>query len=406
MKTVLIIGGGPAGLVAAKTLLRWPGNPFKVTLFEQAERIGGMWRARKGEEGDKCSPEMRTNLSRFTVAFTDLPWQSVPLDEDGGFSSASTPPMFPKAHQVGLYLEEYARRFIPEGVITCNRRVAEIKLEGTPPKWTVSSRQETSSLGKPNSRNSVFTDTFDFLIVASGFFSTPNVSREVNAKTQHSAKFRHVSSFSDTPGNIVVIGGGISGSEAAATAAFQISNAKYAPSNVKPAWSESKIYHVFDRPFYVLPRYVAPNSYDNEEGRFNSAPNFLPVDLNLYNLARRGDSEINAFNGPVTPERAPRTHEFLRSMLGGDTSDLGYEQLVYRADQTQYPAFTGIADTYGEFVRSGLIVPIRGRATKDTTKDGGIRINVSQTGTWSSKFKISDVSDYDPSHQVESNKED
>ena len=92
MKTVLIVGGGPAGLVAAKTLLRWKNTPFKVTIFEAAERVGGMWRGKKGEQGNKCSPEMRTNLSRFTVAFPDLPWQSVPLDADDGFSTSSSPP--------------------------------------------------------------------------------------------------------------------------------------------------------------------------------------------------------------------------------------------------------------------------------------------------------------------------
>ena len=75
-----------------------------------------MWRAKKGERGEKCSPDMRTNLSRFTVAFPDLPWQQVPLGGDDEYSSVTSPPMYPKAHQVGAYLEEYARRFIPKGI--------------------------------------------------------------------------------------------------------------------------------------------------------------------------------------------------------------------------------------------------------------------------------------------------
>ena len=389
MKTVLIVGGGPAGLVAAKTLLRWKGTPFKVTIFEAAEHVGGMWRGRQGESGNKCSPEMRTNLSRFTVAFPDLPWQSVPLDVDEGFSTSSCPPMFPKAYQVGAYLEEYARRFVPSDVIQCNTKVVSAKLEGTPPRWTVISKNTQIS--------SEQSYTFDYLVVASGFFDKPDrsinstASSSGNWKVQHSADFRHVSSFGDKAGNIVVVGGGISGSEAAATAAFQISNAKYAPGKSKPACSESKVYQVFDRPFYVLPRYVPPKPYDADKQQFNTAPDFMPVDLNLYDLARRGTAEIIAANGPTPKERAPKTHEFLRSMLGGDNSQFGPMQLIYEEEQLQYPAFTGIADTYAEFVRSGLIVPIRGRAARVVDAEGNVKIEISQTGTWSSRFPMSDV---------------
>ena len=390
MKTVLIVGGGPAGLVAAKTLLRWKNTPFKVTIFEAAERVGGMWRGKKGEQGNKCSPEMRTNLSRFTVAFPDLPWQSVPLDADDGFSTSSSPPMFPKAYQVGAYLEEYARRFVPSENIVCYRKVIAAKLEGQPPRWTVKSRNMDSS--------SEHTNTFDYLIVASGFFDQPDrtivdIAHDTgsNVNVQHSADFRNVSSFGEQAGNIVVVGGGISGSEAAATAAFQISNAKYAPGKPKPAWSESKVYHVFDRPFYVLPRYVSPKPYDAENQRYSLAPDFWPVDLNLYDLSRRGNAEITATLGPTPKERAPKTHEFLRSMLGGDNSQFGPDPLVYNEEQTQYPAFTGIADTYAEFVRSGLIVPIRGRATRQVDVAGNVAVDVQQSGAWSSRYPAAKV---------------
>jgi hypothetical protein len=384
MKTVLIIGGGPAGLVAAKTLLRWTGTPFRVTLFEATDRVGGMWRAKKGERGDKCSPEMRTNLSRFTVAFPDLPWQQVPLDGEDEYSTQTSPPMYPKAHQVGSYLEEYARRFVPKDSIVLNRRVTSAKREGSPPRWLVSSKDSISG--------SEHSDVFDYLIVASGFFDQPDrtvadkeSSNVSSTQVQHSADFRHVSSF-DQAGNIVVVGGGISGSEAAATAAFQISNAKYAPGKQKPAWSDSKIYHVFDRPFYVLPRYLPTSPHDPSKEHFHQAPDFLPGDLVLYNLTRRGEGDISAFNGPVSEERAPKTHEFLRSLLGGDYSDLGHEALVYAQDQTKYPGFTGIADMYAEFVRSGLIVPVRGRGTRCVDDNGKSTIDITQSGVWSSRF--------------------
>ena len=123
--------------------------------------------------------------------------------------------MYPKAHQVGAYLEEYARRFIPDDTITLNRKVISANLEGSPQKWTVGSRNTSS--GTEHS------DDFDYMIVASGFFDQPDRTVEdvlphggASSKVQHSADFRNISSFGEQAGNIVVVGGGISGSEAAA----------------------------------------------------------------------------------------------------------------------------------------------------------------------------------------------
>jgi cation diffusion facilitator CzcD-associated flavoprotein CzcO len=85
MKSVLVVGAGPAGLLAAKSLLQQDegneGKAFGVTVFDPADRLGGMWRHSPGEGGDKCSPDMRTNLSRFNVTFPDLAWQSVNLHD-------------------------------------------------------------------------------------------------------------------------------------------------------------------------------------------------------------------------------------------------------------------------------------------------------------------------------------
>ena len=60
-----------------------------------------MWRHDRGEFGDKCSPEMRTNLSRYTVAFSDLAWTSVHVDiSNPAADPLAVPPVFPKAWQV------------------------------------------------------------------------------------------------------------------------------------------------------------------------------------------------------------------------------------------------------------------------------------------------------------------
>jgi len=53
-RKVCVVGAGPAGLVAAKVFGQHEG--FSVTVFEAADRVGGMWRGRLGEFGDKCAP--------------------------------------------------------------------------------------------------------------------------------------------------------------------------------------------------------------------------------------------------------------------------------------------------------------------------------------------------------------
>ncbi|KAF2280792.1 uncharacterized protein EI97DRAFT_8519 [Westerdykella ornata] len=378
MKTVLIVGGGPAGLVAAKTLLQKnKGTAFRVTIFEAADRVGGMWR---GDADGKCAPSMPTNLSRYTVSFADLPWTSVKLPSQTG-DVPLLPPMFPKANQVGLYLEEYARRYIPEGVLICNRAVTDTELsKNTPRQWSVKSVDRQTST--PHE------DKFDYLIVASGFFDRPKAPLFPYSASRvprlHSSQFRSISSLANAPGNIVVVGGGISGSEAAAVAAMQISDANHAPGKSKPAWADSKVYHVIDRPFYCLPRFLPQNPYNPAIQNFRLAPDFLPLDLVLYNLSRRGDGLISTSNGPVPPEKAKKGHEFIRSVIGGDQRDLGREELVYRPEQTVYPSYTGISDTYSEFVRDGLIVPVQGRAEslEDGSNDGKGILHLTHNSAW------------------------
>lgn len=358
-RSVCIVGAGPSGLVAAKTFLQQ--GSYSVTVYEAADRVGGMWRAQPGEYGDKCSPEMRTNLSRFTVAFSDLPWSSVDLsDPSVTGSSPSTPPMFPKAWQVGRYLGRYAEKFGLNSNIFLNHRVTNAEIMEDMKTWKISSYNAVTQQST--------TQSFDYLVIASGFFERPGraFSPSPNAdfsNIQHSSEFRDLSSLSLKSGKVAVIGGGISGSEAAAQAAFQISSAKHSPGKSKPIHADSKIYHIINRPFYCLPRYLARDPYKESKGDVNPAPTFLPLDLVLYNLSRRGDGQISASITTVPVDKASKGHDYMRSVIGGDQQ--GYSPaLVHSSALTQYPAYCGITDTYLEFVRSGLIVPVQGWADK------------------------------------------
>jgi hypothetical protein len=381
MKSVCIIGAGPAGLVAAKTFLQKGG--YCVTVFEASDRIGGMWRAQPREYGEKCSPEMRTNLSRFTVAFSDFSWYSVDLsDSVTGTPSPSTPPMFPKAWHVGRYLEGYAHKFDIAARIMYNNRIVNAKFSDHFKEW------EICCLDSITSKHSI--QHFDYLIVASGFFGHPISSFDPlpgsSTNIQHSSRFRSLSSLTSRAGKVVVIGGGISGSEAAAHAAMQISSAKHSPSKAGSDHSNSKIYHVFSRPFYCLPRYIPESSSSSEQ-----APRFLPLDLVLYNLSRRGSGEISAAIATVPPEKAKKGHKFMRSIIGGDQGVIGQSELVHAPSQTQFPGYTGITDTYTEFVRSGIIVPVRGWVDNvERDEHGGFNVKFRSKAPW-----VEDPDSYD-----------
>lgn len=379
MKSVAIIGAGPAGLVASKTFLCKGG--YDVTVFEAADRAGGMWKSMPGEYGDKCSPEMRTNLSRFTVAFSDLSWESVDLsNQSSHVHHSGKSPMFPKAWQVGQYLRTYAKMFGVEAVTRYHTQVVNVKRLETSAKWRV-----------------VYIDLvtteehighFDYLIIASGFFGKP-MTRSHGAAEYPSRTFQHSSNFREIntlpPGKIAVIGGGISGSEAAAQAAFQLSAARFSEGKSQVIHAETKIYHVINRPFYCMPRYLPQNPNNPDIQDFNLAPEFLPIDLVLYNLSRRGTGQISAALSTVPPEKTSKGHEFMRSVIGGDQRDLGRSELVYRPEHLQYPGYTGITDTYSEFVRSGLIVPLQGWA-EDIRYDqqhGTYSLNIVSKTPWS-----------------------
>jgi hypothetical protein len=115
-------------------------------VFEKTRSLGGLWSvkpqvrpnynefaSRNNEEINSrpsssagfVNPSMHTNLSRFTVSFSDLAWESVELDRAAPSSekdtpkstSPSPPPLFPKAWQVGRYLETYAERYLPSDIL-------------------------------------------------------------------------------------------------------------------------------------------------------------------------------------------------------------------------------------------------------------------------------------------------
>ncbi|KAM3074217.1 hypothetical protein ACMFMF_006238 [Clarireedia jacksonii] len=351
MKTVAIIGAGPAGL-------------------DQGKAVGGLWAVAANPAGI-INAEMNTNLSQFTVCFSDLAWESVGLEPAAN--------LFPKAWQVNRYLEQYARKFIPDGVLALQTYVKSVEqvLPGDgKSQWRVThvKLKDGNSNSEKEEENVAI---FDYLIVASGLFSKPqpptfslhNIASDSDnnrAPVLHSSQYRKLGDLSTTgiqpsTGKILLIGGSHSGAEVAATIALQMLDAEYSPtgSGIEPL----EIIHVMPYPLVSLPNFVPAGD--------KPLPRFLPLDSLLYDLSSRSDDPISLMYAHTTPEKTRQLRDLLIKIMEGETSkknDSDDEKSRAAASVSPYAA---VGESYVEFVRSGAIRPVLGRVVniEAQTKD-------------------------------------
>ncbi|KAI1633030.1 hypothetical protein F4809DRAFT_644845 [Biscogniauxia mediterranea] len=349
-KSVCIIGAGPSGLVAAKNLQHHaaPGAAFRVTVYDAQPRVGGLWPTRRDDVSGLVHPLMVTNQSRHTVQFSDLAWR----DAD---------PQFPRAWQVGQYLERYVREHGIADVVRLGRRVvaAELLPDGSG-AWEV--RTEASPGGGAQETN-----VFDYLLVTTGFFGQPlwpeAIPREAGADIPiiHSSKYRDIEGLlSRAPTNgggskILVVGGQMSGIEIAGTIATDLSSATHSPGEkIIPNPQKYTIHHVVQRPTWVFPLFTSPKPD-------SPAPPFLPCDLPSYNLDRRPKPLTNT-QGHISVEAARVFNGLYKSALGTDQSEFSPDTKIDGALLDE-PPYLAMSQHYLDFVREGLIHVHRGRLT-------------------------------------------
>jgi hypothetical protein len=367
-KSICIVGAGPAGLVAAKTFLRT--GQCEVTIYERSDRLGGIWALDESSVGNYLSPHTPTNLSKFTVGFSDLSWDSVGLSQD---QDSAGVPLFPKAWHVNKYLEAYRKRFIPDDVIKYKHEVTNVKRR----KQLARGAKERYVINVRDQHGQEEEKIFDHLVVASGFFSTPRPLQQTVAadeaklaiKAIHSSRFRDLEDLfpESTPAagkTVLIIGGGNSSGEVAAAVASNLSNTQWSPDSAQQKRFEGcKIVHVTPRPLYGLPPFVPTD---------DTYSTFVPVDFHLYNLSRRPPGPITGNAGRVTAEVKNMIHGAMRSMLGGDQSDLGAEALVTPEGGERGTVQVALSESYPEYVRSGLIEVLAGRVTGIQTDGDGV----------------------------------
>ncbi|KAF5598188.1 FMO1 flavin-containing protein [Fusarium pseudoanthophilum] len=342
-KTVCIVGAGPSGLVAAKTLLHntAPGE-FKVTIFDAQKDIGGLWPTSKTDSERQVHPFMWANQSRHTMQFSELAWE----DSD---------PQLPQGWMVGKYLHRYLERFLK------SNKDFELKL-GT--RVESANRPEGSSNGwVVNTKSDARTETknFDYLLVASGFFGKPIIPESLKKKTAipivHSSHYRDVKSLlgEGRPGGgkILVVGGQMSGVEIAGTIGAHLSSEANSPDPSKITDIDKySIHHVIQRPIWVFPLYTSPKPAE-------AAAPFLPLDFSSYNLNNRPRPLTNT-QGHIPEATAKVVHSVYKGVLGSDQSEYSPLLKIDGTNDDKQP-YLAVSEWYTDFVRSGMISLSKGK---------------------------------------------
>lgn len=242
--------------MAAKTLLYdYPKGYFDVTVFERGPRIGGLWPSSEGEQGGMLNPEMRTNISRHTVQFSDFAWPEHAA-------------VFPKAWEVGQYLVRYLEKYSDVQVKLRHKVTRAKRIEDDASRqWKVEYQAEHAE---------VSCATFDHCIIASGFFDKPksfensgDLAGQDCPKILHYCEFRTLGDLnlgSQQGTRVLVVGGSMSGSEVAGQIARQLSSAVHSPGmpTIKDA-EKYTVYHLYTRPSWTMPCFLPTDPKVGEE---------------------------------------------------------------------------------------------------------------------------------------------
>jgi hypothetical protein len=344
-KTVAVIGAGPGGLVAAQKLLRT--NALSVTIFDKQPRVGGLW-----ERNNLINPRMQANFCMFTVAFSDLSWDSVDLGD------GKPCPIYPRAWMVEKYLEVYKEKFLGgaewklDTNVTMAERVGEKDI-GKGQGWMLTS---VKTIGGKLEESTSF---FDYLLVATGYLSKPrslsckiteSLGEKPTVPILHSTQYRNIEqlytsrqpSSSPTKQKVLVVGGSHSGSEISALIAFQASNTRWSPFRASTPPSAVEIVHITSHQMLAVPGFVRNPVFPT--------CSFQPMEYQLYERSLRGPGPLTHTFGLTNPEESIPTKMMIETQLSGESTN----------PVNDLPAYVVVSENYTQFVESKVIKPYVG----------------------------------------------
>lgn len=223
--TVAVIGAGPAGLAAIKSLTE---EGFDVTGFESRSSAGGLWTFTDDPALTSVTGSTRVQLSKYMAPLSDFP-----MPDDF--------PMHPTAKHLSAYYQRYATHFGIDKKVLFNSRVTSMRRDVESPKWLLTVEIGGREEDQPRA--------FDKVLLATG---SENVRKlpEIDGLDQFEGKFIHGQAFKrpqDFEGQrVMVIGQGNSAMDAA----------------VDLTGHASKVYLSHRRGAFIIPRMVGEQRFD------------------------------------------------------------------------------------------------------------------------------------------------
>lgn len=194
-KTIGIIGFGVSGIAAAKECIK---KGYTIQVFEKNTSLGGVWFS-------KSYPTCQLQTTKYSYCFSDVPH----------FDSTS---LYPNRQEIIEYLEEVCNKFNIQKYVNYGCHVNNTKFDNEKKKWIINYSYES---------NSSLQYYCDYLIIASGFYTSNKIYKDITSQNLIGTKVFYSSEFGQlgkikpeifTDKKVVIIGNGPTGCDLATLA--------------------------------------------------------------------------------------------------------------------------------------------------------------------------------------------